>query len=600
MNADPTPVTLVTPETVAGTTYDVVVVGAGVAGSIVAKQLSEAGKTVLIIEAGTGEGLTSEGFYGYVESFYRAVVKNPNSPYPSNSNAPSPTDDSNGYFHEQGPLPIGGSYTRIAGGTTMHWEGKALRMLPEDFELNTRYGIGLDWPIGYQDLEPYYRKAESELGVAGDTEEQKALGVPFPNGYVFPMKKIPPSFLDEVIRRKIDGTTVQLDGHTIELKLSAFPQARNGEANPDFVPEKGTSGKRAEYTVQCGGNASCVPICPFQAKYDARRTLASIASPRRVHLLIQAVASVVEIDPASRRVKAIQYKYYPDKNSPKHMIGIAKSRLFVLACNAVENAKLMLASNLPNSSRLMGRNLMDHPFLLTWALVPEAAGVMRGPLVTSGIGTFRKGEFRSKQAAFAMDINNGGWGWSGTGATNVLRDAVDNKKKYGQELRKELISRISRQLLLAFMCELPADSGNSVSIDPRYTDQLGNYRPVIKFDIPDYSKLTIAYARGLSRKIFSILGAEDHTFYNKSDPAYFEYGGEGYWFRAGNHFSGTHIMGKTKTDSVVDAQLRSWDHENLYLVGGGSMPAIGSANITLSIAALSFRASDQMLEDLRG
>jgi choline dehydrogenase-like flavoprotein len=59
-------------------------------------------------------------------------------------------------------------------------------------------------------------------------------------------------------------------------------------------------------------------------------------------------------------------------------------------------------------------------------------------------------------------------------------------------------------------------------------------------------------------------------------------------------------MGSAKNSSVVTPQLRSWDHENLYLVGGGSMPSIGSANITLSIAALSFRASEQMLRDLGG
>lgn len=590
-------VVLVSPEMVAGIVYDVVVVGAGVAGAIVAKELSETGKRVLILEAGIGEGLTSNGFRGFVQNFYRAVAKNSNSPYPPNPNALSPTDGSNGYFQEDGPFPISGSYTRLAGGTTMHWEAKAVRMLPEDFELKTRYGVGLDWPIGYNDLEPYYRKAEYELGVSGDTDEQRELGVPFPNGYVFPNKKIAPSYLDELVRRKIDGSSVQLDGAAIKLSLSTFPQARNGEANPNFVPEPGA--KPINAGAQCGGNASCVPICPIRAKYDARRTLASIGPGREVHLLPQAVASKVEIDAATTRVSAIQFKCYPDPNSSTHMVGLAKGHLFVLACNAVENARLMLASNLPSTSSLMGRNLMDHPFLLAWALMPEAAGAMRGPLVTSGIGTFRKGNFRSRQAAFAMDIHNDGWGWSGTGATDVLRDAVDNERRYGEDLRKQLISRISRQILLAFMCEMPADSRNRVTVDQRYSDQLDNLRPVINFNMPDYCKKTIAYTRDLSQKLFSMLGAEDHTSYGKSDPAYFDYNGQGYWFRGGNHFSGTHIMGKSKTDSVVDIQLRSWDHPNLYLLGGGSLPAIGSANITLSIAALSFRAAEQMMRDLR-
>nr|WP_293124123.1 GMC family oxidoreductase [Okeania sp. SIO1I7] len=340
-------------------------------------------------------------------------------------------------------------------------------------------------------------------------------------------------------------------------------------------------------------------MCPVQAKYDARKTLNTIKPAQEpVHLLPQAVASRVEIDPENGHVVAIHYKHYRDKSSPQHTVGTVKGSLFVLAAGAVENARLMLASNLPSTSGLMGCNLMDHPFILAWALMPKNTGTMRGPLVTSGINTFRYGKFRKQQAAFAIDIHNDGWGWSGTAATDVVRDAVDNKRKYGWELRNELIDRISRQLLLAFMCELPADPNNRVTIDPHYKDQLGNYRPIIHFDIPDYSKKTMAYARNLSRQIFEFLGAEDYTHYDKSDPAYFEYEGEGYWFRGGNHFSGTHVMGTTKNNSVVDKNQRSWDHENLYLLGAGSMPSIGAANTTLSIAALALLASRQMLRDL--
>ncbi|MEO1372989.1 MAG: GMC family oxidoreductase [Cyanobacteria bacterium J06635_10] len=595
-------------ETVSNTHYDAVIVGAGVAGAIVAKQLSEQGKRVLILEAGTGKGLTLEGFQSYVETFYSAVAKNANAPYPKNPNALSPTDGVNGYFEEKGPLPISGSYTRITGGTTMHWEGKTLRMLPEDLKLRSKYGHGLDWPISCEELWPYYRKAEYEIGVSGNTEEQKELGITFEHDdYVFPMKELPPSYLDKKVREKIHGTEVPFNGENIPLNLSTFPQGRNSVPNPDykqynngydFVPDGVASVNPIEYGERCQGNANCVPICPVQAKYDARKTLNTIAFPERVHLLTQAVASEVEIDPETGRVTAIHYKHYRDKNSPEHTIETAKGDLFVLATNAVENARLMLASQLPSTSGLMGRNLMDHPFILAWALMPEVTGTMRGPLVTSGIGTFRKGDFRKQQCAFAIDIHNDGWGWSGIGATDVVRDAIDKKNKYGSKLRQELIDRISRQLMLAFMCELPAEASNRVSIDPQYTDQLGNYRPVIHFDIPDYCKKTMAYARNLSRTIFERLGAEDYTHYDKSDPAYFEYDGEGYWFRGGNHFSGTHVMGTTKNNSVVDRNLRSWDHKNLYLLGSGSMPSIGSGNTTLSIAALSFLASEQMLKDL--
>lgn len=590
--------------TVSETFYDAVIVGSGVAGSIVAKELSQQGKRVLILEAGKSKDLTLAGFQSYVDTFYGAAEKNPNSPFPINPNALSPTD-LNDYFKEKGPMYLGGSYTRVPGGTTMHWEAKTPRMLPDDFKLKSKYGHGLDWPISYEDLMPYYRKAEHEMGVCGDTEEQKKLGLTFEEGYVFPMEKLPPSYLDQKVIEKVEGARVDLDGESLEINFSTFPQARNGVPNPKydngnvFVPEGVTTKDNpVQYGERCQGNANCVPICPVQAKYDARRTLAKALQTGRVHILSQAVAYQVEIDPQNGRVTAIHYKRYEDPNSPQHTTGIAKGTLFVLAANAVENARLMLASDLPNSSGLMGCNLMDHPFMLAWALMPEVTGTMRGPLVTSGIGTFRNGNFRNNQAAFAVDIHNDGWGWAtGSPYTEVL-DAVDCKNKYGEELRQTLISRISRQLLLAFMCELPPDPSNRVTIDPEHKDQLGNYKPVIHFDLPDYIKTTFAYTRELSRLIFKRLGAEDYTHYKDSDPYYFEFEGKGYFYRGGNHFSGTHVMGTTKENSVIDSHLRSWDHNNLYLLGAGSMPTIGTSNTTLTIAALSFLAAEQMLQEL--
>ncbi len=91
---------------------------------------------------------------------------------------------------------------------------------------------------------------------------------------------------------------------------------------------------------------------------------------------------------------------------------------------------------------------------------------------------------------------------------------------------------------------------------------------------------------------------QDYTHYDPSDFGYVTYEGEGYAIRGGNHLAGTHIMGTTKSNSAVDKNQRSWDHENLYLVGGGSMPTIGTANITLTLAALCFRSGRSILKYL--
>ncbi len=108
----------------------------------------------------------------------------------------------------------------------------------------------------------------------------------------------------------------------------------------------------------------------------------------------------------------------------------------------------------------------------------------------------------------------------------------------------------------------------------------------------------VAYARQLARRMFQRLGAEDCTAYDPDDYGYVTYEGKGYVIRGGNHLAGTHMMGTDPHTSVVDSDQRSWDHENLYLVGGGSMPSVGTSNITLTIAALCFRSADRIIEQL--
>ena len=604
------------PEAAERVMYDAVIVGAGIAGSLIAHQLSRSGQRVLILEAGPAEDLTIAGYENYVTRFYQAASKDNQAPYRHNPNAPMPrsTDanritpgetDASTYLVQAGPYATDTVYTRVLGGTTMHWEAKTPRMLPEDFEMASRFGHGLDWPIGYRDLEPFYRQAEREIGVSADVEDQAYLGITFPQGYEYPMRGLPLSYLDQMVAGGVDGMPVDLDGEHLSLKVRPFPQGRNGIPNPDYDGKKGyvpvgaVSTSQVDQGGRCQGNNNCVPICPVQAKYHAGKTLAQALSSGKVDLLAQSVAYKVHTDPETGRVTHLEYRAYRDPRSAEYTTGTARGRIFVLCANAIETPRLMLASGLKSTSGLMGRNLMDHAYLLNWALLPQVAGTMRGTNCTGGIVDLRGGSFRRQQASFSIDIHNDGWGWATGAPFTDLQAIVDNQNKFGPALRQALVSQVSRQLLMAFMTEVPPSPSNRVTVDPAYKDQLGNMRPVITFRIPDYTMRGVAYGRRLARRIFQRLGAEDCTVYDPSDYGYVTYEGQGYIIRGGNHLAGTHVMGTTKANSVVDATLRCWDHENLYLAGGGSMPSIGTANVTLTLAALCLKSATHMIDQLR-
>ena len=360
--------------------WDIVVVGAGVAGAVLAKHLTDSGLRVLVLEAGPPSAQSLHGYTHHLRTFYEAAGKGPESAWPANPNAPQPdTADlryNNGYFVQNGPQLYGSSYSRVQGGSTLHWLGVSLRMLPEDFDLRSRYGVGRDWPIGYEDLEPYYRKAELDLGVSADVSDQKYHGLRFPDDYDYPMKRVPLSYSDQWLASATDGLEISVGKTTTSVNIRSYPAARNsmprGAYRPVGTLDRRPDGRASEPFLgeRCQGNTSCTPICPVQAKYNAGRTLASI-DPTKLELRARAVASRIDVDPVTGLVQSITYKRYDESG---HTTERAIGRRYVIAAHAVENAKIMLASGLGGTRELVGCNLMDHPTLYAWGLAPKAIG----------------------------------------------------------------------------------------------------------------------------------------------------------------------------------------------------------------------------------
>lgn len=529
----------------------VVIVGSGVAGALAAYRLAQAGVDVLVLEAGPVVDRAEA-----LQRYRKAVAKTPESPYPETFYAPRPTvlalED---YYVQEGPTLFKSTYERIVGGTTWHWLGTSLRHLPADLRIGTRYGVAVDWPIEYEDLEPWYLEAEREMGVAGDSKE--SLGSPRSGD--FPMPGLPPTYLDK---------QVALAAQQLGLSVKVTPQARNSQAFDERPP--------------CCGNASCVPICPIKAKYDATVHVRK-AQALGVRFVDRAVVTFVDVNPDGY-VTGVRFKR-PDGSEQR-----AEGTVFVLAANAIETPKLLLMSRtdaLPNgvanSSDQVGRNLMDHPVQLSFALARDPLYPYRSPLENAGIEDFRDGTFRSDHSAFRMAIGEDGWSFPGTTPITLAGQLIDEGLR-GEELIAQMNAHVSRQFRFANLVEQMPLPENRVVPAFDKLDSFGVPRPRIHYRLGEFVERGMARAREVSEAIFRQMGAYDIQHSQQHEGA--------------GHLIGTYRMGNEPRGSVVNHEQRTHDHPNLFLLGSGVFPTAGTANPTLTLAALALWAANTIRRDL--
>ena len=674
--------------------YDVVIVGAGISGALLAKRLGESGHRVLILEAGDEIKPNNNS---YMTRYYESASKVPESPYtpeifvdppraasdtvgrltrgtrsdadlvtPDLVNAGRPTvlsvslrawqvpdkahwdkelqnkcdwkSDAN-YFVQTGALPFASTYERIAGGTARHWLGISLRHLPNDFQMGHSYVTYTDrngkptawpqWPKGcqYADLLPWYDQAEREIGVSGDAAVQHDFETQFDGGgapsHGYPMAAIPLSYADKVLDARLTMNNVRFpfeDKDGVALRVTPIPAARNSEP---------FDRRRA-----CAGNSSCIPICPIQAKYDPTITLRDALNTGNVTILYRSVACNV----ATRRGKGssgsdvvqIEFLRYRDEMKGINLTCKATAKVYVLAANAIETPRLMLMSNAGAGVTVtegcpVGRYLMDHPFYIASALAAEPVYPYRGPLVTGGIESMRDGKFRKDHAAFRCDVSNTGWSLSSHGTVQALAEDLirgenssganplptsEVKKpvapKAGSNLLEALQALLTRQVSLGFLVEQTPDPENLVRLSNK-VDGLGLPRPEIQYDFSNYTKQGLATAAAVAAGIFHALGWEAYPDEppiapGKSaadDGCSFEFQGKRIRYMGAGHIAGTCRMGEEgPSSSVVDSNLRVWDVKNLYILGSAVFPTIGTANPTLTIAALALRMADHLNGEL--
>jgi glucose dehydrogenase len=636
---------------------DVAIVGSGFAGALIANELSKTRRLkVVVLEAGPG---VPPNINDYMRRFYKAAAKVPESPYPpelfgADGNLRDPAkmaagrptvltlrtsnwqDPTQSYLIQQGPRPFTSTYERIAGGTS-HWLGTSLRFAPADFRMKSIYGKNAehfpcpDWPrdITYDNMSTFYQRAEAELGVSADAKEQAFAGITFPDGYAYPMPRIPGSVLDLRVDAALDhltddetrflGTATPIN----KIRVRSLPAARNSQPY------------RNRRT--CAGNTNCIPICPIQAKYDPTISLNDATSRNDgsnnfyTRIMPHTVASevVIENDIVSR----IDYIRYEGDTGPRSK-GCVKAKVYVIAANAIETSRLLLMSRtrgtsngVANSSGLVGRHLMDHPYYVAWGLLQQTADPVypyRGPLITSGIGDLCDGPFRTERAAFRMDIGNEGWNFvvaggqfgadpnvtaldfvNGTNAGGLNTKSVsgltaDNQAMFGVDLARKLNSLITRQFRIGFLVEQNPDPENRVTLSAEHRDALGLPRPQISYNISDYTRGGMIAAHRMKDLLFRKLGAIDFTAPADNDPARFEEMIDGkpvpLTYTGAGHIMGTCRMGDDAKTSVVDANQCSHDHHNLFLVGSSTFPTGATANPTLTLAALSMKTADEIVK----
>lgn len=524
-----------------GNDYDYVIVGSGVSGALLAKELARAGFKVCMLETG-GPVERKQA----LQNYRQAVVRDLSSPYPRWPWAPIPdAGNAEAYFGANSTPDYRPSYLKLVGGTTWHWTGMTPRFLPADFELRSRYGIGMDWPIDYATLEPYYLKAEQALGVAGDSDDDHGS----PRSGPYPMLPIPLSYSDGIVAERME---------MLGVPVKSLPAARNSQIY----------NKRP----QCRGNNTCSPICPNGAQYSAD-TDVERAIQLGAKLISRATVYRLECG-ADHRIVAAHYKL-PDGSEKR----VTAAR-FIVACNAIESARLLLMSaceqapdGLANSSGQVGRNLMDHLiFFNTFQMdVPLYGG--RGPQSVAGLMTGRDGPFRSQYSAAKLFLSND------INVHGKVLKIIEDKQAWSDVLTI-LKNDVIHQGCIGGELESLPQAGNRVVLDKDRLDPLSLPLPHLEYRLDDYIQDGLTYWAGFVKDLIGKIGAQQ-TSSNI--------------LHSSHHQCGTLRMGHDPNTSVVDGNCRSHDHDNLYVMGSSVFPAIGTANPTLTVAALTLRLAEHLV-----
>lgn len=519
---------------------DVCIVGAGLTGGLMAYELARRGLKVVVLEAGPHYNLQDRS--AYMKELVLGRIQGP----AFASDLPERDVYTNSGEVE---YPVNELRVKAVGGSTLHWGGQALRFLESDFRLKTLYGIAEDWPISYDELEPFYTKAERALGVAGAADS------PFASrrGADFPLPVFPFSAGDKIFQDAC---------HKIGIVMHSLPWARNS------VPYQNRPA--------CAAFATCgtYGICPIAAQYTSENHLALAVATGNAKII--ANANVVRL--LTDKQKRVKGAVYRDRNKKEYE---QKAGIFVLAAHTVETARLLLLSEsgqfpggLANGSGMVGKNFMEHQAIGVSGVHKQKVFPYRIGFPTAGSMQFCNPKNRHETAGIKLEFQNY--------RSPAPFEIAAMSGNWGKALAEEIRDSFGHQLTVEAMFEQLPTPENSVSLDPTLRDYFGDPAPRITYSFGAYEKNSRETTIKLARQVLSATGVE-------SIDKEVQYG-------FGAHPMGTCRMGDDSDTSVVNRNLRAHEVSNLYVVGSSVFTTGSSLQPSLTIAALAIRAAERIAE----